>query len=198
MNAIARTPKINRTELLRYVHRPQLLRIEYPLQTLSLPTSIVYLQSEFTNYDLGTDPYVVGLLAKQNEGCNVSKQLEKVFKSRDTYCYQQLKSLSTKASDMTQELGPSVADWYLNQCITRFDKMQGSEQQLLEFTHDEKEHLAKILRRLPILRESQATPNILQDLSPKVEAFVDVLVAEASQEFTGLVFIEQRVRFTSS
>ncbi|KAF1951090.1 P-loop containing nucleoside triphosphate hydrolase protein [Byssothecium circinans] len=194
MNATAVTPKTNRSELLRFVHRPKLLRIDYPVTITHLPLSLLHLEKEFMYYDLKTDPYVVTLLSRQSEGYDMTKHLDKVLLSRNTYCYQQLKMLFNKSKDMAEELGVSAAEWYLRRCVSSFEKMiQGPEQPLLEWTQDEKQHLATILRRLPLAQEPQCPSDILRDLSPKVEALVDVLLAEASSEMTGLVFVEQRV-----
>ncbi|KAF2639248.1 P-loop containing nucleoside triphosphate hydrolase protein [Massarina eburnea CBS 473.64] len=194
MNATAKTPKINRQELMRFVHRPELLRIDYPITIISLPSSLAALKAEFDNYDLRTDPYVLSLLAQKNQGYDISRQLEKVFRSRNTYCSQQLKLLLSKSKDMAQELGISAAEWYLTQCVSEFEKTaQGSFQQLIEWTHDEREHLATILRRIPLAQRGKSRTQLLLSISPKVEALVDVLVSEAGPGLTGLVFIEQRV-----
>ncbi|KAF2689197.1 P-loop containing nucleoside triphosphate hydrolase protein [Lentithecium fluviatile CBS 122367] len=194
MNAKAKTPKTHRSELLRFVHKPSLLRIDYPIATSATSPLLAALQAEVYNYDLKTDPYVADLLAKQREGYNVLRKLDKVLTKHDTYCYQQLKTLHNKSKDMAEELGTSVSEWYVWQCVEQFDKMiRTSEQQLLDWSHNERQHLSSILQRLPIPKTSRNPFVVPEDLSQKVERLVDVLVAEAGPECTGIVFIEQRV-----
>jgi hypothetical protein len=114
MNATTKTPKMHRSELLRFVHRPQLLRIDYVVAVPSMSPCLEALQAEFRNYDIKTDPYVADLLIKQHKGYDVRMKLEKVVVKRNTYCYTQLKVLCNKARDMAEELGTSVAEWYVN------------------------------------------------------------------------------------
>ncbi len=91
MNSIAKTPKTHRSELLRFVHRPQLIRIDYPHVTPLASRLITSLQVEFGNYDLSTDPYVIELCNRQSQGHDVSRDIEKIFTTRNTYCYRQPK-----------------------------------------------------------------------------------------------------------
>jgi hypothetical protein len=119
MCATAKTPKIHRSELLRFVHRPQLLRIDYPATTLAVSPLLAALQAEFENYDLMSDPYVARLRIEQREGYDVTRQLEKVLMKRSTDCYQQLKTLHSKSRDMAEELGTSVSEWYVHHCSFR-------------------------------------------------------------------------------
>lgn len=75
--------------------------------------------------------------------------------------------------------------------------IRSSEQGLLELSHEERQHLSRILRRLPVPKTSQTPFLSPQDLSAKVEALVDVLVVEADPESTGIIFVEQRVWVTA-
>lgn len=63
----------------------------------------------------------------------------------------------------------------------------------MDWTPQEKQHLWKILRRLPVTKDAPNPFNSPRELSAKVDALVDVLEQEASPECTGIVFIEQRV-----
>lgn len=120
MNATAKTPKTHRSELLRFVHRPHLVRIDYAISPPAVSPLLAALQAEFQNYDFMADPYVVELLARRQQGHDVIAQLQKVFMKRDTYCYQQLKTLCSKSKDMAEELGVSVSEWYAAPCSSKF------------------------------------------------------------------------------
>ena len=228
MNATTKTPKKHRSELLGFVHRPQLLRIDYAVSLPAVSPLLAALQAEFQGYDFGTDPYVVSLLAQQQQGNDITMELQKFISKRSTYCYEQLKMLHNKAKTMAEELGTSVSEWYVSlcsnvycftmkmarfllgpirklinlrpyfryvgQCLANFERMmRGSDQQLLNWTNQDRQHLSTILQRLPTQLVPQAPFTSPQDLSDKVEALVDVLVVEAGPECTGIVFVEQRV-----
>jgi hypothetical protein len=111
MNATVKTPKAHRSELLRFVHRPVLFRVDYPVPAPAVSSLLTALQTVFRNYDLSTDPYVVDLLAKQKQGYNVVTKLEQAFLKQNTYCYEQLKMLHSKSKKMAEELGTSVSEW---------------------------------------------------------------------------------------
>ncbi|KAF1851800.1 P-loop containing nucleoside triphosphate hydrolase protein [Cucurbitaria berberidis CBS 394.84] len=198
LHATAKTPKVHRSDLIRYVHKPELVQVSYRAEPLNETRShlLLALESAFANYDLMTDPYVVDLLAKQHDGYDTSKQLQKTLISRKTYCSDQLRTLISKAKNMAQELGISAMEWYLHQCMTQFEAMvHASDQQLFDSSVDEKRHLLNILERLPFSSFTLAPPMSLDNISQKVSRLVDILAAEAHNNsgFTGLVFVEQRV-----
>jgi ERCC4-related helicase len=193
-----KTPKLHRSELVRYVHRPELSQIAYPLEPLeSLHSPLLEaLEQVYINYELMTDPYVAALLEQHRKGCAVSKQLDKLWVNRKTYCYEQLRTLVSKAKDMAAELGTSAMEYYLHQCMAKFETLvRISDQQLLDFSVNERQHLLKLLRGLPFSNPAPEPSTILESLSRKTHILIDTLVAEANNnpEFTGLVFVEQRV-----
>jgi len=193
MNSIAKTPKIHRSEFLSFVHKPELLKIPYPVLEGSYFPLLTALNVSHIQYDLETDPWVIKLLNNQRQGLDSSKQLQKVFMSNKTYCAEQLKKFASKAQAMYEELGRSATDWYIHQCIWKFENMiRVTDPQLFDWSRDEQEHLLKILKTLP-LSEDLSHPMSLDEISPKVEKLIDILVTEAGEDFTGLVFAEQRV-----
>lgn len=183
---------------MRYAHRPQLLQITYSPDASGQEHShlLLALQHVYRTYDLAKDPYVIALLDQQKRGFDVSRQLTKLWNSQKTYCYDQLKQLVSKAEAMAKELGVSAMEYYLHQCIAKFDNMtRGSDQQLLDLTATEKQYLLGIFRALPLQSPSPIPATMIENSSHKVNKLVDTLVAEANgtPDFTGLVFIEQRV-----
>lgn len=141
------------------------------------------------------DPYTQDLLLKQQHGIDVSRQLRKLFVSQNTYCTEQLKTLTNKSRDMMNELGSSAVDWYLHQCMARFEKTVSNAGQLVDWSSQEKQHLLTILRNLPFAGLVPCPPLSVDHISHKVEALIDTLVIEAqnNSNFTGLVFVKQRV-----
>jgi hypothetical protein len=194
----AKTPKMHRTELLRYVHRPLLVRVDYPIQTPKDSHILSALQNAFQNYSLQKDPYVLQLLKQRREGYDVSKQIHKVSEGGKTYCRDQLKSLLGKAEAMAEELGVPCMEWYMHQTVTKFAQMvRVSDTQLLDWSVDEKGFLLNYLSRLLPAGEQWSVSAALsvEHLSRKVELLIDALVTQASgdPEFTCLIFVEQRV-----
>jgi ERCC4-related helicase len=172
--------------------------VNHPLEPTKETRSALLngLKSAFASYDFNQDPYVVELLNQQRKGIDTSRQFQKTMMSGKTYCSDQLKSLAAKGETTSQELGSSATEWYLRQCIARFEEMvRVSESQIFDWTNEEKQHLLKILTRLPLIN-LEICHSVLPDrLSQKVEKLVEVLAKEAQQNpmFTGIVFVEQRV-----
>ena len=105
---------MHRSELMRFVHRPDLIRLDYPVDEPSDSRSglVASLRHVFESYDLSQDPYVLELLKQQRQGENVSKQIQKLFvNGGKTYCRDQLRSLVAKAEATLQELGSSPVEW---------------------------------------------------------------------------------------
>lgn len=104
---------MHRSELMRYVHRPQLIRLNHPVEDADqIQThAFISLRSIYEGYDLKNDPYMLELLNEQRNGEDVSKQLHKLFTSGKTYCRDQLKSLLLKAKATLEELGSSPMEW---------------------------------------------------------------------------------------
>lgn len=196
MHATAKTPKKSRTELARFVNRPELIRVDFQVETpLSYQSPLLTaLSRSYTEYDLMQDPYTKDLLRKQQNGIDVSKQVQTLFLSHKTYCTEQLKVLCNKSRDMMQELGQSAVEWYLHQCVARFEKTVSDAEQLLDWSNDEKQHLLNILRRLPFSGFVPCPPLSINNISRKVERLIEVLISEAQDNpnFTGLIFVEQR------
>ncbi|KAH8728858.1 dicer-like protein 2 [Phaeosphaeriaceae sp. PMI808] len=198
LHAAVRTPTLHRSELLRYVHKPELLQVNYQVGNANHTHShaLLALERSFITYDILQDPFVINLLMQQDGGHDTSEQLARVFERRKTYCSEQLRILFLKAKAMSEELGSSAMEWYLHQCKVRFEELvHSSGRQLLDLSMNEKQHLLRFLRNLPC-PQSPPFPRISLDrLSPKVEALINTLVLEAREdtEFTGLVFVEQRI-----
>ncbi|KAF2446838.1 P-loop containing nucleoside triphosphate hydrolase protein [Karstenula rhodostoma CBS 690.94] len=192
MNAITKTPKMHRSELLRFVHKPQLIRMSYsPTVDMDSPL-YAELNSQLMSYDLRSDPYVLDLLNNPNKYHNSTKKLEEATFKQATYCFKELKTLVDKHKTTAAELGVSVADWCLQQCIARFTKQIRFSDQLLDLSHAETEYLQKVFSGLPLPTGYASRPMSLDKLSPKVESLVDLLASEADSNLTGLIFVEQR------
>ena len=122
MNAITKTPKVHRSELLRFVHRPQLVRIDFPPTQFRRSVLFTALELVVQNYDISKDPYVMDLVSNSDRYHNFTKKLEEACCKNNTYCLRELQTLVSKYKATAEELGSSVADWCLRQCIAQFQK----------------------------------------------------------------------------
>jgi dsRNA-specific ribonuclease len=197
MHATVKTPKKTRAELAQHVYLPQLIQIDYAVENHRVDQSplLASILRTYTEYDLMQDPYTKDLLQKQQNGLDVTKQLQKLFTTQKTYCIDQLRSLANKSKNLLEELGSSAVDWYLHVCLDMFIQSISNTEQLLDWSNEEKQHLLAIVRELPFHEIRPLPPLGTDHLSCKVEKLIDVLVNEAQNNpsFTGLVFVEQRV-----
>lgn len=85
LNAISRTPKYHRSELLKHVHQPQLIPVIYkPLDEHLTPLSsaLLSLQSTYEDYDLNKDPWIIKMQTETDPQC--AKWLEKAMNKKRT------------------------------------------------------------------------------------------------------------------
>ncbi len=194
LNSISRTPNLHRQEMLRFVYPPDIIRWTYqPCCWTNKVTSGV-LQSLYNVYeglDIWQDPYVVRLVADSSDSSE--KQLQKVLRSRKTYCLDQMKMLYSKCKRMFEELGSWAAEVYLISCINKFSSHVESDSNLLnDWEDEEKVYLLGILNRVDVVLPSAPISPESWQLSQKAHRFIDLLVQQDLSDFTGLVFVQER------
>ncbi|KAL8874525.1 MAG: hypothetical protein Q9174_000163 [Haloplaca sp. 1 TL-2023] len=191
LQAISRTPKKNREELLRYVHRPRLVKIAFSTQGSS---EVAIDLDRFRNdLDIEQDPYVRHLKAEDPDLRDIRK-LSEAYLKRKTYCQEQLKNLYNKAKIIEQDLGTWAVHWYLTAC---FEKFQASCDNVsagfASLDLDEKLYLRQCLD-IFMARTFQDPPNPYASvfLSNKVVRLIDFLEEEQKPGLAGLVFVKTR------
>lgn len=204
LNAITKSPKVHRTELLQHVHQPQLIRVVYST-TLTMDTAqpvsskLHSLRSLYVGLDIMQDPYVMDLSKSTDHEART--RLQNVILNRKTYCQEQIRLLYVGAERIFQELGRGMCDWYIEQCISRLQHLlTKADVQLLDWTDSERMYLQDKLRQIAIDNlPNNPTCEIgsygyiePKHLAPKCKALRDILIVEAHPGFTGLVFVEQR------
>ncbi|KAF2741102.1 dicer-like protein 2 [Polyplosphaeria fusca] len=194
LNAITRTPKIHRKELMDFVHKPNLSKVIYQTPVSGLVSSplLGIVQNMLQHYDFKIDPYVLDLQRRHRAGEKIENQIQKFSLKKETYCQNQIKKLSAKGGAMLHELGASATEWYLHQCIFRYEQaLKKSDSDLLNWSTQEKDHLSALFRGVTTPDEPPSLR--LDHLSDKVERLINILVDEACEDFAGLIFVEQRV-----
>ncbi len=191
LDAVAITPKIHRSELEKHVHPPSITSVIYSEGTATTSPRIVRaLESAVATYDISKDPYILDLLTIGDD--KAQRDLHGTSKKPTTYCFKQLKALSTRTTAIFDQLGESAAEWYATRCIRRFTEGCNAQSLVLpDVTEKERAHLADILDTL--LTESNQVDSPVESpaISDKVHSLVNIL-SQQSASTRAIVFVEQR------
>ncbi|KAK8247243.1 hypothetical protein HDK90DRAFT_473913 [Phyllosticta capitalensis] len=196
LSAIAVAPKMHRTELIQYTHKPELLRISYD-PSFSEPTqgppALIALSRAYHKYDIEQDPYIVSLRKRSLEQSGSSQQktfneLTKLLQNRKTYVHEQLKRLYLRAQHVFDELGEAATNFYLRSVIEKFGRyVETMRMNYTDWMDEEGEYLKNIFSKI-----EKCPPSTSESIPPKMEALVSFLVSEARPEFTCIIFATER------
>ena len=189
------TPRRCRTELLHHANRPVLQYLCYYGNTHEPGPRLQELLKMKLGYDQESDPWVLSL--EQNE-----RYLFLCAGNKQTLCQKELSALHQKANHVLEQLGPSVAEHFIEDTSRAMLKRVDVRSELefeTKMTKQEALHLAQMFRPLstPTKKrkgdDTAADMNgIYSDLTPKALALLDFLDDEWSPTFTGLIFVQQR------
>ncbi|KAF2497347.1 P-loop containing nucleoside triphosphate hydrolase protein [Lophium mytilinum] len=196
LDATTKTPKLHRSELIRFVHKPQLSTVTYcalDSKEFAKPDSFQRLCKIIGSLDIMQDPCVRQLVEQMEAGDpQARRRLEKTLVRLDTYCQKQLNSTAAKIADILNALGPWSADWFLRKCTLKFEKLiESSDPLLTPYSDTEKQYLHAILKKA-VAGSTPVPSPIGRYCTPKVQALIDALVAQSSTNFRGIIFAEQR------
>jgi ERCC4-related helicase len=200
LDAVIVTPTEHRADLGKYVHRPELIKVEFDNDGDTALQSTGPLRSALTmavvHYNLSTDPYVLDLESRSNDKSR--KELAKILRTRKTFCFEQLASLETRAAAVLEQVGPTMAEWYIASCIKKFQRSEAAVAPLLQdLTDQEHKHIAMIFRSIMLQDASKSLD--LQPIvsSSKAKTLAATLLSNASPSVRGIIFVEQRVVTTT-
>ncbi len=193
MNAISRTPKLHREEMLQYLHMPSLIWLDYTASVLVVSSTPILrsLREVYAALDIKKDPYVLKLQA--DESANAQRRLKEALLSGKTYSRDEIKGLYYKAIDMYHELGPWAAEFYIVSCIAKFQKRdEGSFCGLVVLDHEEDTYLRTALNSVKIPPDTCSFEGNDKQISPKMQRLINFLIEEVGPGFTGLMFVKTR------
>ncbi|KAF8252196.1 P-loop containing nucleoside triphosphate hydrolase protein, partial [Wilcoxina mikolae CBS 423.85] len=164
--------------------------------------------SVYHSMDIRKDPFILKLQRSGNK--RKQARAEILIANRRTYCQEQIKQLFNKSTHLFEEYGEWAADWFIHEAIQKFQKqnfLDGEELLDPEDTEDkdgysmnnedEHQYLLTVLGKVLLPVDLGPVEN---GITPKVEKLIEVLLEEyyaeqdrAQGEFSGLVFVEQRV-----
>lgn len=187
MNAVCKTPRIYRTELLENTHRPHLERVNYiPFDEAQHGFGSRLLSSLIEccrAYNIEDDPWIESLRSK-----NQTVELTKALTTGKTFCSEQLKNFQARARHIYEELGGWAADFFIGASI---DQLQRSIQDASEMSHlDQMEriYLLELLLEMPPPVSAEESNHV----SIKLEMLLNFLERMDRPGFSGLLFAKQR------
>jgi ERCC4-related helicase/dsRNA-specific ribonuclease len=189
MDAHAITPRLHRSELMQYVHIPELIKRSF--ESKEAPDTPNSLREALTvtihGYKIREDPYLIEV--SQTGGPDMKAKMDQILMSRKTYCTDQIAALRKRAEVIARDISPSAAETYIQACRNKFlaGVQQNDASWMPDLSDKEKTHLAKLLTHL---RVDQACSD--ETLSPKLQLLLDILREESGPSFTGIIFVEQR------
>ncbi|KAJ6104973.1 hypothetical protein N7486_003662 [Penicillium sp. IBT 16267x] len=191
LDAVCKTPRTHRTELLAHVHQLHLERISYfPGDTENKGTGSHMLQQLILcvqSYDVGSDPYIQ-MLRRRPE---TEAEAETAAITGKTYCAEQLNKFLEQSCHIYEELGGCATDYFIDACISQLQSSAINEVEMAELNREERAYLLQVLA--PI-RVSTETTNDAKPLhfSPKFETLLQFLLKMDHSEFSGLIFARRR------
>ena len=197
MNAVCRTPKENRVELMKYVNPPVLQKVEYqpPNGLRTEAPSLLRLIHVASTVELRNDPYVISLM-KDSSVLGRAK-LEQLYLKRQTYCHDEIEGLARKAQAVNLELGDWATEYFIcSEVSALLESLEAPIQRGFKGTPEEKDYLSALLGRVcPQSRQTYATLPERANfaVSPKVERLMELLLQERSSSPAILIFVKQRV-----
>ncbi|KAH0360949.1 P-loop containing nucleoside triphosphate hydrolase protein, partial [Aureobasidium melanogenum] len=183
------TPRLHISELMQYVHIPELLKRTFEnREAADTPNSLrEALTATIHTYKIHEDPYLVEVI--QTGGPDMKAKVDEVLMSRKTYCTDQLRALRKRAEVIARDISPSAAETYIQACRDKFlaGVQENNALWMPELSDKEKSHLAEILTKL---RVDSVTSDMT--LSLKLRLLLSILREGSGPSFTGIVFVEQR------
>jgi ERCC4-related helicase len=193
LDSITKTPRINRQELARHVHVPELIEIVYSEDCLSSKTrssTLGLLLDRVQDSENQWSKSKLCLLSAE-EIAGLSKRLMKV-RNWSTSAQEQLKRFAARSRYIQQELGAWASDYYITATISRATlSMHLQQNARIDWKDEERIHILNALGQ--IQAAESLNPPSLQKISNKCDSLIHFLKDAYKKDFRGLIFVEQRV-----
>ncbi|CAI7616954.1 unnamed protein product [Penicillium glandicola] len=187
LNAVCKTPRVHRTELLENTHRPHLERVNY----ISFDEAHYGFGSRLLSslieccraYNIEEDPWIESLRSRDQ-----TAELTRALTTGKTFCSEQLRTFQARSRHIYEELGGWAADFFISASI---DQLQRSIQDASEMSHldqVERIYLLELLHAMP-------APDLADEsnhVSIKLEMLLNFLEKMDRPGFSGLLFVKQR------
>ncbi|PBL04406.1 P-loop containing nucleoside triphosphate hydrolase protein [Armillaria gallica] len=205
LDSVIRTPRRNREELAKHVHRPVFKHVRYdPPDDAPFSTNLESLRQVVGTLNIDKDPYIISLRRnldrvspRSPEHYRLDQKLSKAILKENTFTHKGLHDFERTALDILFDLGTWAADWYVSTVLEQAKKAcQGAE--MPSWQTREKKYMLSLLNQVCVCPVSYYAYDIVEDSSKKVAELVKALLQEkeefeaANEAFSGLVFVTRR------
>ncbi|KAJ5979822.1 hypothetical protein N7481_007120, partial [Penicillium waksmanii] len=188
LNAVCKTPRVNRTELLECVHRPHLKRLSYTPTELddNNPNSrfLLPLRRCIRKYDIQDDPYIE--LMRQDP--DKLAEAHELLVSGKTFCKEQLVKFLERSVHMYEELGGWATDFLIKTSIEQFRHSVENDKDLTGINREERLYLLDLLMSMSV---PEGEPESFH-ISPKLATLFEYLEQMDQPEFSAIIFAQRR------
>lgn len=196
LHAICRTPVVQREELLKYTHKPELSIVTYSRHQHEITTTLKGLDVilDLTLADIENDPYVKSLRAKKDDKKSRGT-LIKILNSGKTFTRKEILSLAQRARVIHEDLGAWAADVFVGTCAEKFIEasVKRSDNNIFRQWEDaEKIYMMRYLSMLPAIAENRVWGSPPDQISQKVESLINTIASTYNPGYRVIVFAEQR------
>ncbi|KAF2669714.1 hypothetical protein BT63DRAFT_267528 [Microthyrium microscopicum] len=188
LDSISVTPRVNRQELLKHVHRPILRRLEYvpcdPEADHIDSQALFCLKRICNNMSIPFQP----VLPQPGQPAQAQPK-----KWKGTSLKTQLGSFCRKAVHIYEELGPWAANYFILESIAVLAKRHDSTSMFSIEELPDREALLRTLNSGPLLRLGQERATVRHfAISNKVEKLLCFLEKLDAEKSSGILFVRQR------
>lgn len=189
LDALTITPRMHRQQMLRYVHRPALYRLEYrqiqPADLCKSSQPLIYLKATCED-DAGLGPIAFFAVPKPGQWLPIDSRPRSDVQT-------QILKFFVKAAYICGELGSWAATHFILETIAALRAQEQLKGDLLTKSTDVAALLG-LLDRGPLRSMFERWyPEDTFHVSPKVECFLSFLSKHTSDDCSGIVFVQQRV-----
>jgi ERCC4-related helicase len=196
LDAKTKTPRIHRDELIRHVHVPELLKIQYLRDLVDPQTLSPVLKSLVSCYEDADNRLkneIFRLLSEDEIAKLPAADIKKrklIFQAQD-----QLRRFSDRARYVQEELGHWAADYYITESINRVTlSMHKQQNRHLDWQDEQAIHILNLLGQVHVSELTFDTQLQMDTIVlKKCASVLSFLQNKASDTFRGIIFVEQRV-----
>ena len=157
-----------------------------PNMSSILSARVFALRKAIVEYDFSQDPYVLSRIGSTDEALEVAVES---IRSK-TFCSKALKSLNSKAFDISHNLGPWAADWFIEECNNRLRGHHEDQTFFLDWSTSERKHLLKILDK--IVSDFTRHKDLGLGMTDKVRKLMGIFGKDSDVKRTGIIFAKTR------
>lgn len=207
LDSIIHTPRLSRTELAEFVHRPTFRHAMYSgWKVQPFSTNLAAVFSIIQTLKIDDDPYVISLreqlsraILHSPEYRRIDQKLSSTILNQKTFTLKGLRDFHRAACEILYDIGPWAADWFVWRIIqTAREAANPYDNIIVSWKPSEKAHLMRILDQVTLSPVSFCDEDIMDDCSDKVMQLIELLMNEKLETedqgdvYSGLIFVERR------